>query len=238
MKPFLRFLAAIVFLLLIAAGVIYHLGGKQMEFKAETTIQSTTVKNVMDHLSKPELVEKWAAGLEALEPGSKGEPKIAKSDSRSGDTQAIATFKDDAGEVEMTNQRLFASDDSLTVRTTNEHSDTFSTWQMEQQGDDVVVRQLMLGVHKGLGRFEGLFRKQEAQATMQSDLDRLKSFIETGKLPEDAAENAKANESESNTPSENKGGESPQQRSESDSSDDKAADHKSADDKAVDATPI
>ena len=65
MKPFLRFLAAIVFLLLIAAGVIYHLGGKQMEFKAETTIQSTTVKNVMDHLSKPELVEKWAAGLEA-----------------------------------------------------------------------------------------------------------------------------------------------------------------------------
>ncbi len=83
----------------------------------------------------------------------------------------------------MQSQFLYGSDNTLTVRTSNEHSETVTTWQAFQQGRDVVVRQLTLGTHKGLGRFEGLFNKQRTQATMDKDLGRLKSFVETGEIP-------------------------------------------------------
>lgn len=146
-----------------------------MEYKAEVTIQDTSVQNVMDHLSKPELVEKWAVDLVKLEP-----------DENSQDA-ANLTMESENGTVQMENRFLYASDDSLTVRTIDRHFDVFSIWRLSEQNGDVVLRQLMLGTHRGFGRFTSLFNREMQETTMQKDLDRLKSFIETGEVAEPRA---------------------------------------------------
>ena len=159
-----------------------------MEFKADTIIKDTTVDVVMKHLTDPELAQQWIYGLEDLETvDEETEPPksiVETINQPDSGEEATATFVDKSGAVEMTNECLFASDDTLTTRTSNQYSDNFSTWQLAQQGEDVQVRQLMLGTHKGLGRFEGVFRKEDTQELIEIDLQRLKSFIETGKIPD------------------------------------------------------
>ena len=175
MKPFYRFLAATLCLLILAAVLVWHWGGKQMAFVAETRIEGTTVEDVMNHLSQPDLVEQWAWQLVEMTPDDESDTTIGAT--------ATAKLEDSEGFVEMENQFLFASDNALTVRTSTDHFEVFSTWQVNELNRDVVVRQLMLGTHKGIGRFSALFNRREQQAMMERDLRRLKRFIETGDIP-------------------------------------------------------
>lgn len=174
MKPLFRFLAACACLLALLAVAIWHLGGQQMDFVAETTIRATSVAEVMEHLEKPELVEQWAWKLNDLEQADPSDTAIG--------AKATSRFEDAQGLVEVEHQFLYATDHSLTVRSSNEHFDVRSIWQVEQRDSDVFVRQLLAGTHKGLGRLTALFNKRQQQETMERDLSRLKSLIETGEV--------------------------------------------------------
>ena len=173
MKSFLRLLAAGLFLLLLVAGVIFYRGGNQLEYRAETLIHNTSLKNVMDHLSQPELVKLWAEGV--------AEIRLQKDlESEIGATGTLTVVDPDGGARELQNQVLAASDTSLTVLTSGKEFEACSIWKLTPSGNDVQVRQLMLGTYKGFSRLEAPFYRDSVERQMQSDLQRLTSLIELG----------------------------------------------------------
>jgi hypothetical protein len=173
MKSFLRLLAAGLFLLLLVAGVIFYRGGKQLEYRAETLIHNTSLKNVMDHLSQPDLVKLWAEGVVEIRPQEDLEAEI-------GARGTLTVVDPDGAARELQNQVLAYSDTSLTIKTSGKEFEACSIWKLFPSGNDVQVRQLMLGTYKGFSRLEAPFYRDSVEQQMQSDLQRLASLIELG----------------------------------------------------------
>ena len=173
MKFFLRLLAAGLFLLILVTAVIFHRGGRQLEYKAETLIHNTSLKNVMDHLSQPDLVKLWAEGVVEIRPQEDLEAEI-------GARGTLTVMDPDGSARQLQNQVLAASDTSLTVITSGKEFEACSIWKLIPRGNDVQVRQLMLGTYKGFSRLEAPFYRDSVEQQMQSDLQRLASLIELG----------------------------------------------------------
>jgi len=169
MTLFFRFLAVVICFLALTAGVLFQLGGKVKEVTSNITIEGTDVATVMSHLSDPQLVSQWAGELVEMQPD--------RPDSK----QTTITIQDEQGTEDLQSRFLHSTDSSITVKTSSDSFDAVSIWRVESRGEnDVQIRQLMLGRHRGFQRLAHWFRPDQSREIMQEDLERLKSFIETG----------------------------------------------------------
>ena len=176
MNPFFRALVALLALSAVVAGAIFYLGGKQIEYVAEIRIDGTA-EEVMEHLTNPELSAEWAVGFEDMD---------KRSDEQGNVNEAEISVQLDGEEPEMVAQLVTMvadSDTSLSVNHKSREFDAVSAWQIVPQNRGVRLRQLLLANHKGMGRMTALFNRGVVEQQLQQDLTRLKSLIETGKVP-------------------------------------------------------
>lgn len=181
-----KFLLLIIILVLGAAGVLYAVGGNEIEivvsqeFKGEKGQTFRLTGRVYRCITDPELVTKWVEGIKKIEP--KGDIKEHKVGAKS-----TITVESEGTEIVFEDEVVSARVNQGTeIKMTSENMDVVQNFEISYKdkaalsGDTIVLTQTFKVKFKGMMRLFAVFSKSAMEEQLKKNLASLKKLVDEG----------------------------------------------------------